>query len=214
MAGAPAGSPGTPVGSTVAALRRTRFLGQQYADVTKLRELATHQERLAARYEQRIARINTKIERLRHQATLLREKAQKVLAATPEIEQEIKQMQRDIDAGTARGGSGPLTSDITALHYRVRKLQQRIVDLQQKAKALEHRAAQRTQRTAELKVKADRFVEAAHLASQEAAQYRQRADRLQQVIEQENAPGAAAAAPAGPSAPAGATIDPPASPPP
>ncbi len=152
---------------------------------------------MAARYEQRISRLNTKIERLRHQATLLREKGQRVLGGVPELEQQIKQHQRDIDATTTRRGPGPLTSDITALHYQVRKLQQKVVDLQQKSRGLDLKAAQRTQKTSEIKVKVDRFVEAAHLASQEAAQFRQRADRLQAVVAQE---AGAAEAPAGPSA--------------
>ncbi len=200
MAQGPAASPGTPGSSTVAQIRRARFLGQQYADVTKLRELAAKHENLAARYEQRISRLNTRIEKLRHQATLLREKAQKVLGEVPEIDQQIKQHQRDIDTATARHSSQPLTSDVTALHYRVRKLMQKVVDRKQKASSLEQRAAQRTHRTQELKVKVDRFTEAAQLATQEATQYRQRADRLQAVVEQESggapAPASAPASPA------------------
>ena len=180
-------SGGTLPPASAAGFRRSRFLGQQYADVTKLREMAARQDKVASRYEQRVSRINTRIERLRHQATLLREKGQRVLEGIPEIEQEIKQHQRTVDAATSRRTSGPITSDITALHYRIRKLQQKVVDLQQKSRALELRAAQRTQKTAELKVKVDRYLEAGHLAAQEATQFRQRADRLQQVIEQETA---------------------------
>jgi len=205
-------APGTAGSSTVSQLRRSRFLGQQYADITKLRELAARQDRLASRYEQRISRLNTKIERLRHQATLLREKGQRVLGEVPEIDQEIKQHQRDIDAATAHKKGGPLTSDITALHYRVRKLQQKVVDLQQRAKALELHAAQKTQRTAELKVKVDRYLEAAHLAGQEATQFRQRADRLQLVAEQDTAASPTAPAPAGPPASSSAPEAPPSPP--
>jgi peptidoglycan hydrolase CwlO-like protein len=214
MAEGPAAPPGKPA-TTAVQLRRTRFLGQQYADITKLRELAAQQDRLASKYEQRISRINTRIERLRHQATLLREKSQKVLGGVGEVDQEIKQHQRDIDAATSHRRGSVLTSDITALHYRVRKLQQKVVDLQQKSRSLELRAAQRTQKTAELKVKVDRLVEAAHLASQEATQYRQRADRLQLVTEQDVAASAPAAAPSSEGEPAGAPpadrSDPPAS---
>jgi len=204
----PAGAGGS---TTVAQLRRSRFLGQQYADITKLRELAARHDRMASRYEQRISRLNTRIERLRHQATLLREKGQRVLGEIPEIEQEITQHQRDIDAATARKSSGPLTSDITAIHYRVRKLQQKVVDLQQRARGLELRAAQKTQHTSELKVKVDRYMEAAHLANQEATQYRQRADRLQLVTEQEASPPATASPPAvrGGAPPGGAPPPPP-----
>lgn len=205
MAGKPATSPGPPGSSTLAQLRRSRFLGQQYADVTKLRELEAQHERQAARYQQRISRLNTKIERLRHQATLLREKGQKVLSGVPEIQQEIKQHERTIEGSSGRLRGGPLTSDVTALHYRIRKLQQRVVDLQQKARSLELRAAQRTQKTAELKVKVDRFTEAAHLASQEAAQFRQRADRLQLIAEQDAAlTTTPVAAPSATPAPSGA----------
>jgi len=196
-------SPGPAGPLSVSQLRRSRFLGQQYADTTKLREMAARQDQVASRYEQRVSRLNTKIERLRHQATLLREKGQRVLAGVPEIEQEIKQYQRDVDAATSRRSGSPLTSDVTALHYRIRKLQQKVVDLQQKARVLELHAAQKTQKTAELKVKVDRYLEAANLASQEAAQFRQRADRLQLVAE-ETAPASVPApttpAPAAPPA--------------
>jgi|HubBroStandDraft_1064217.scaffolds.fasta_scaffold17469_5 septal ring factor EnvC (AmiA/AmiB activator) len=181
--------PGTPL-----AARRSRWIGQQYADITKLREHAARHDRASARAQQRVARINTRIEKLRHQATLLREKAQKILAEIPEIEQQIKQHDRDINAstnmrnppGTPSGPARPppaLTSDVTSLHYRVRKLQQKVVDKQQKSRHLELRAAQKTQKTAELKVKVDRYTEAARLEEQEANAYRQRADRLQAVSE-------------------------------
>jgi chromosome segregation ATPase len=183
----------------VLAARASRWLGQQYADITKLREIAARHDRAAARAQQRASRINTKIEKLRHQATLLREKSQAALAGVPGLEQEIKQHQRDIQGATARGG-GALTSDVTALHYRVRKLQQKIVDRQQKARALELRAATKNQKTSELKVAADRYLESARLAEQEAASYRRRADRLQLVVEQEGT-GPASAEPSSGTAP-------------
>ncbi len=163
--------------------RQSRWLGQGYADITKLRELAAKHDRAAGRNNQRASRINTKIEKLRHQSTLLREKAQRVLAEIPEIEQQMKQHERDIEAGTNRAGGAPVGSDVTSLHYKVRKLQQKIVDKQQKARTLEHRAAMKTQKTAELKVKVDRYLEAARLQEQEALAYRQRADRLQMITE-------------------------------
>ncbi|HXQ48679.1 MAG TPA: hypothetical protein VN842_02730 [Thermoplasmata archaeon] len=179
--------PGTPL-----AARRSRWIGQQYADITKLREHAARHDRGSARAQQRAARLNTRIEKLRHQATLLREKGQKVLSDIPGIEQQIKQHERDIAASTNQrlssappgmGHSVGMTSDVTSLHYRVRKLQQKVVDRQQKARHLELRAAQKTQKTAELKVKVDRYTEAARLEEQEANAYRQRADRLQAVSE-------------------------------
>jgi peptidoglycan hydrolase CwlO-like protein len=180
--------------------RQSRWLGQQYADITKLREMAARHDRASVRFQQRAARINTKIEKLRHQSTVLREKAQRVLAEIPEIEQQMKQHERDIEAGTNRAGGAPVGSDITSLHYKVRKLQQKVVDRQQKARNLELRAAQKTQKTAELKVKVDRYLESARLQEQEAVAYRQRADRLQMVTETDvaqNLKGASTTAAAG-----------------
>jgi len=173
----------TGAGATPLQARRSRWIGQQYADITKLRELAAKHDRAASRAQQRVARLNTRIEKLRHQATLLREKGQRTLAEIPEIEQQMKQHERDIAAATNRSGGAPPGSDVTALHYRVRKLQQKVVDKQQKSRALELRAATKTQKTAELKVKVDRYVETSRLEEQEAVAYRQRADRLQMVTE-------------------------------
>lgn len=163
--------------------RQSRWLGQGYADITKLRELAAKHDRTAGRMNQRASRLNTRIEKLRHQSTVLREKGQRALGQIPEIEQQMKQHERDIEAGTNQAGGAPVGSDVTSLHYRVRKLQQKVVDRQQKARTLEHRAAMKTQKTAELKVKVDRYLESARLEEQEAAAYRQRADRLQMLTE-------------------------------
>jgi len=174
----PSSGPATPL-----AARQSRWITQQYGDITALRARAARYDRAAARAQQRVARLNTHIEKLRHQSTLLREKSQRILAQIPEIEQEMKQHERDIEAATNRTGGAPIGSDVTNLHYRVRKLQQKVVDRQQKARSLELRAANKTQKTAELKVKVDRYHEAARLAEQEAAAYRQRADRLQMVTE-------------------------------
>ncbi len=178
------GNPSEPPSHpTAAAARQSRWIGQQYADITKLREMAARHDRSAARAHQRASRITTRIEKLRHQATILREKGQRALADIPGIEQQMKQHERDIEAATRRTGGGPVGSDVTSLHYRVRKLQQKVVDKQQKARSLELRAATKTQKTAELKVKVDRFIEVARLEEQEALSFRQRADRLQMVTE-------------------------------
>jgi peptidoglycan hydrolase CwlO-like protein len=180
------GEPPQPTtAATPLAARKSRWIGQQYADITKLRELAARHDRAAARANQRVARLNTRIDKLRHQATLLRERGQRVLAEIPEIEQQMKQHERDIDAATKKTGGAPIGSDVTGLHYRVRKLQQKVVDRQQKARSLELRAATKTQKTAELKVKVDRYVETARLEEQEAAAFKQRADRLQLISEHE-----------------------------
>ncbi len=176
-------NPPPPVPPTPLAARQSRWIGQQYADITKLRELAARHDRAASRAQQRVSRLNTRIEKLRHQATLLREKSQRVLAEIPAIDQAVKQHQRDIAAATEKTGGAPIGSDVTNLHYRVRKLQQKIVDRQQKSRALELRAATKTQKSAELKVKVDRYNEAVRLAEQEANAFRQRADRLQMVTE-------------------------------
>jgi predicted nucleic acid-binding Zn-ribbon protein len=155
-------------------------MGQGYADITKLRELAAKHERLSTRNQQRAARINTRIEKIRHQVAVLREKAQMVLGRIPDLEQEMSQFERDIQSKTDRtGGIAVPGSDVTNLQFRIRKLQQKIVDLQHKSRTLEHKAAMKTQRTAELKVKVDRFLEMSKLEEQEGLSYRQRADRLQ-----------------------------------
>jgi len=178
---------GTPpnTGGTTTPLqhRQSRWLGQGYADITKLREMAAKHDRAAGRMNQRASRLNTRIEKLRHQSTVLREKAQRALGQIPEIEQKMKQHERDIEAATNQSGGAPVGSDVTSLHYRVRKLQQKVVDRQQRARTLEHRAAMKTQKTAELKVKVDRYLESARLQEQEANAYRQRADRLQLITE-------------------------------
>ena len=175
--------PSTSGATTPLQHRQSRWIGQGYADITKLRELAAKHDRAAGRMNQRASRLNTRIEKLRHQSTVLREKGQRALAQIPEIEQQMKQHERDIEASTNQAGGAPVGSDVTNLHYRVRKLQQKVVDRQQKARTLEHRAAMKTQKTAELKVKVDRYLESARLEEQEANAYRQRADRLQLITE-------------------------------
>jgi chromosome segregation ATPase len=185
MSGGPAPTGPTPSASGASVHRESRWVGQGYADITKLREIAAKHERVSTRNQQRAARINTRIEKLRHHAAILREKAQKVLGMIPDIESEIAQHDRDIQAATARMGGAPIGSDVTNLHVRVRKLQQKVVDLQHKARTYDHRAAMRTQKTAELKIKADRYLEQSKLAEAEAQSYRQRADRLQAATEGE-----------------------------
>jgi chromosome segregation ATPase len=176
--------PGGPVaGPTVH--RESRWRGQGYADITKLREIAAKHQRVASRNQQRAARVNTKIEKIRHAATVLREKAQQVLGRIPDLESEMAQLERDIKATTDRTGGISIGSDVTNLQYRIRKIQQKIVDLQHKARTYEHRAAVKTQKTAELKVKVDRFLELARLEEQEAQSYATRADRLQMATQDE-----------------------------
>ncbi len=114
------GSPPPSTGGATTPLqhRQSRWLGQGYADITKLREMAAKHDRTAGRMNQRASRLNTKIEKLRHQSTVLREKAQRALAQIPEIEQKMKQHERDIEAGTNQAG-GP-RSDRTSRNSTIR----------------------------------------------------------------------------------------------
>ncbi len=204
--GGPPGEP--PPLSPLQQARRARRWGEQYADITKLREIAAQHDQKAARAQQRISRLNTRIEKLRHQATVLREKGQRILAEIPALEQEIQQHDRAIQEATQRHRGGLLTSDVTSLHYRMRKLQQKVVDRQHAARTVELRAAVRTQKTSELKVKVDRILEDVRLAEQEATAYRQRADRLQLIADQES-PGSSVAGGASPPGPADGAARPP-----
>jgi chromosome segregation ATPase len=170
----------------------SRFLGGEgYADITKLRELAAKHERLAAKIQARVARLHTKIEKLRHQSTLLREKAGQVLQRIPEYQQEMAQHERTIQTTTSQQTHHTVGSDITGLHYRIRQLQQKIVDIQHRARRIEHRAAVKTQQGAVLKVKADRLIDQVRAEQIEAQNYQKRADRLQLATEAEAAQYAA-----------------------
>ena len=195
------GSGGGPLlsGSAAGPLqhRESRWRGQGYADITKLREIAAKHERLSSRHQTRAARVNTRIEKIRHVAAVLREKAQRLLATIPEIEQEMAQYERNIANAKQRTAGIVVGSDVTNLQYRIRKLQQKVVNRQHKARALELRAAQRTQKTAELKVKVDLFMEKSRLEEQEAKAYQARADKLQMVTQAETAERLAAAPPPG-----------------
>jgi peptidoglycan hydrolase CwlO-like protein len=195
------GSTGGPTAGSPTLHRESRWLGEGYADITKLRELAARHDRLATRFQRRAARLQTRIEKLRHVGAVLREKAQGVLGRVPEIEQEIAQHERNIAASTNRTGGIAIGSDVTDLQYRVRKLQQKVVDLQHKSRTLEHRASQKTQKAAELKVKVDRLLEQVRLEEQEAVSFRKRADRLQVATEGEVAARLAPAADSNPPPP-------------
>ncbi|MCI4330571.1 MAG: hypothetical protein L3K19_01825 [Thermoplasmata archaeon] len=163
--------------------RESRWRGQGYADITKLREIAAKHDRLSTRNQQRASRLQVRMEKLRHHATILREKSQNTLGRIPEIEQEIAQYNRDITASTNRTHGIQVGSDVTNLQYRIRKLQQKIVNLQHKSHGYEFSAARKTQKSAELKVRADHYLELSKLEEQEARAYRERADRLQMATE-------------------------------
>ncbi len=195
MSGEPTAPPPSSGPHPLTALREARWRGEGYADITRLREMSAKHERKAAQLQAKIARIHTRIEKLRHSATLIREKAQKVLERIPEFEQEMTQHERNIQAAIGPQRHQTVGSDVTGLHYRVRRLQQKIVDLQHKARKLEHNAAVKTQKTATLKVRADRLAEEAHLEQQEAENFRKRADRLQLTTEGEAAQATTASSP-------------------
>jgi predicted nucleic acid-binding Zn-ribbon protein len=186
--------PPVPSHANVVAARESRWLGQEYADITKLRELAAKHDHLASRFTSRQARVLVKIEKLRHVATILREKADQVRGRIPEFQQHIDQNNRQIQATAERTKGIIIGSDVTALHYRNQKFQQKIVDLKDKAQKYEHRAAIKTQKAAELKVKADDFLEHARAEALEAQSYRDRADRLQKATEGQLAAAQVAAA--------------------
>jgi peptidoglycan hydrolase CwlO-like protein len=192
----PAGGPDHPYDAThahVAAARESRWRGQGYADITKLRELSAKHDRVGGRFVARQARILTKIEKLRHQSTVLREKATDLRNRVPEIQQQMGQNDRVIKEATERTKGIVIGSDITSLQYKNQKFQQKIVDVTAKAQRLEHRAAMKTQKSAELKVKADGLLERAHQEQLEAQAYRDRADRLQRATEAVSLPAEPAA---------------------
>jgi len=212
MRGDQAPPPATSSSPSVHLTGTSRWLGEGYADITKLRELAAKHERLAAKIQARVARLHTKIEKLRHNATLLREKSEKVLSRIPEYQQEMVQHERTIQTTTSQQTTHTVGSDITGLHYRIRQLQQKVVDVQHRARRIEHRAAVKTQQSAVLKVKADRLLEQVRAAQIEAQNYQKRADRLQMATESEAAQIAAATSP--PPPPGGMGSPPPLPPPP
>jgi peptidoglycan hydrolase CwlO-like protein len=190
--------PPVPTHAHVMAARESRWLGQEYADITKLREIAAKHDHLASKATAREAKYLVKIERLRHVSTVLHEKADQTRAKVPQLQAEIDQNNRQIQAANERTKGIVVGSDQTALHYRNQKLQQKIVNLKDKAQKLDHRAAIRTQKAAELKVRADQYLEQARAEQLEAQSYRDRADRLQKVTEQSfqtPAPAAATAPP-------------------
>jgi chromosome segregation ATPase len=202
MRGDQAPPPATTPTPSVHLTGTTRWLGGEgFADITKLRELAAKHERLAAKIQARIARLHTKIEKLRHQSTLLREKAAKVLERIPEYQQEMTQHERTIQASTSQHTTHAVGSDITSLHYRIRQLQQKIVDIQHSARRIEHKAAVKTQQSAVLKVKADRLTDQVRANQIEAQNYQKRADRLQLATETDAAQYAAAPLPPPPPPP-------------
>jgi peptidoglycan hydrolase CwlO-like protein len=180
------GEPPPPAPSTLGSPlghRESRWRGQGYADITKLREIAAKHDRISTRHQQRASRLQVRMEKLRHHATVIREKSQTTLARIPEVEQEIAQYDRDIKASTSRTHGIQVGSDVTNLQYRIRKLQQKVVNLQHKSRGYELSAARKTQKSAELKIKADHFLEMSKLEEQEARAYRDRADRLQLATE-------------------------------
>ncbi len=166
--------------SAVRAQRQTRWLGQEYADMTKLREVSAHHAHMAARAEARAAHLMLKVDKLRHIATGLREKGTLTRSDIPMLQDGITQLNAQIEDAAKHAQRGvPPSSDVTKLQIQARKLQQRMADKERKAAGLELQAARHTQRASEIKVRADRFLEIARVHEQESRAYRQRADQLQ-----------------------------------
>ncbi len=178
--GAPSSRADAEEANALTVQRQTRWAGQEYADMTKLRELSAHHAHRAARAEARAAHLMLRVDKLRHAATALREKGTLVRSDVPTLEQGISQLNAQINeaAKQARPGVAP-TSDITKLQIQARRLQQKVADKERRAASLELRAARHTQKASEIKVRADKFLELARVHEQESQVYRQRADQLQ-----------------------------------
>lgn len=160
--------------------RQTRWMGQEYADMTKLREISAKHAHIAARAEARAARLLTRTDKLRHAATSLREKAARVRGEVPALQNAIGQLNGQIASAAQHASPGSVpTSDVTKLQVKARKLQQKTADRERKATGYDLRAARHTQKGSEIKVKADRLLEIARSHEQESQVYRQRADQLQ-----------------------------------
>ena len=159
-------------------------MGQEYADMTKLREISARHSHMAARAEARAARLMTKVDKYRHAATALREKSEKFRGMIPGVQNTVSQLNEQIHIATRDAKAGrPPPSDVTKLQIQARKLQQRIADNERRAAALDFKAARQTQRASEIKIKADRLLEIARSHEQEAQAYRNRADQLQLAAE-------------------------------
>lgn len=159
-------------------------MGQEYADMTKLREISARHAHIAARAEARAARLMTSVDKLRHNATALREKSERSRSYVPGLQNTVTQLNTQIAEATraAHSGAAP-SSDVTNLQVRARKLQQRIANYERRAAAVDFKAARATQKASEIKIKADRLLEIARSHEQESQVYRNRADQLQLAAE-------------------------------
>ncbi|MEM0129286.1 MAG: hypothetical protein QXG65_03885 [Thermoplasmata archaeon] len=164
----------------VEAQRESRWFGQEYADMTKLREISAKHAHTAAKAEARAARLLTAADKHRHAATIYREKAAATRGDIPPLQESITQVNGQIAEAAKRATPGmPPSADVTGLQVRARKLQQRAADLERKATSYDLKAARHTQKASEIKVRADHLLEMAKAHEAEALAYRQRADQLQ-----------------------------------
>lgn len=164
--------------------RQVRWMGQEYADMTKLREISAKHAHTAARAQARAAHLMTRVDKLRHAATALREKSDKTRSAIPALQNTVTQLNAQIAAATRSSTPGVApASDVTKVQVKARKLQQKVADYERKAASLDLKAAKHTQKASEIKIKADRFLEVARSHEQEAQVYRNRADQLQLAAE-------------------------------
>lgn len=173
--------------------RQARWMGQEYADMTKLREISARHAHVAARAEARAAHLMTRVDKLRHAATATREKSERARSAIPALQQSVAQLNSQIGQATKVTPPGmPPGSDVTKVQLKARRFQQKVADHERKAASLDLRAAKHTQKASAIKIKADRLLEIARSHEQEAQVYRNRADQLQLAAEGRLAPGAGA----------------------
>lgn len=176
-----------PSGSTLDVDRSARFTSLGYQNITKLREEAARYERMAFKERARSAKFNTVMEKHRHRATVYREKEQSTLGKIPDLETEQQEQQKLLQmgaSGTATGAVQP--HEQSKIHVRIRKLQQKMANLQRRAKTLEHKAAHHLQIASQKKVLSDAAIEKAKQWEAEARQYTLMADRMQKATEPES----------------------------
>ncbi len=167
--------------------RSARFTSLGYQNITKLREEAAKYERMAFRERARSAKFNTVMEKHRHRATVLREKEQATLAKIPDLETEQQEQQKLLQMGASGTSSGAVQPhEQSKIHVRIRKLQQKMANLQRRAKTLEHKAAHHLQIASQKKVLSDAAIEKAKQWEAEARQYTLMADRMQKATEPES----------------------------
>ena len=185
---APAHHPAPPPETSLERLRGVRVLSQGYGDITKLREMAAKWNNTAAKLKHKAAQFITRMEKARHRATVYREKQNTYLAKVPLVEGTMADLEKELQAGAHPGGQGIRPQDQSRIHVKIRRLQERILNLQRKARIYETKAAHQMAIASQRKITADTYMEQANAAETEAANLTSRADRLQRASEPEMPP--------------------------